>query len=415
MAERQLADWLAYIERAHPSEIELGLGRVRTLAERLALVAPTARTLTVAGTNGKGSCVTAASALLRRADLKVGTYTSPHFLNYRERIRIDGECVADGEIVRAFEAIERVRDDISLTYFEYGTLAALWLFRERGVDVQVLEVGLGGRLDAVNVIDPDVAVVTSIALDHQSWLGDDRETIGAEKAGIFRPHRPAICADPEPPASIARVAKEQGAALMQLGQDFSLREDGDGWRYNGELALPVLSLPAPSVAAALRAIEALDVRLPAASIRECLGSLTLAGRMQRLEWRGVPVLLDVAHNPAATTYLARRLTAEGWPTVHAVVAMMSDKDIPGSLVPLADSVDHWYAAELADQPRAAGPAVLARELAALGHETQMPGAIAECLESARRQMGEGELLLVCGSFFTVSAALAILTPEQTGE
>ncbi len=409
-----LPEWLAWLEQHHSREIELGLERVGAVALRLGLPGPSAR-LVVAGTNGKGSCVAASAALLQASGRRVGSYTSPHLLRYNERICIDGDPVDDDLICRAFAAIDDARGDISLTYFEFGTLAALWVFRERVVEVSVLEVGLGGRLDAVNLVDADVAVVTSIDLDHQDWLGSDRNTIGREKAGIFRSGVPALCADPTAPPSVENYAREIGALWMPVGKAFHYQLSADGrWQWvaggDSHTDLPPLQLPLPSVAAALMAVRCLGVDLGGIPLGQCLQSLQLPGRLQTIDYRGRRILLDVAHNPAATAYLAERLRERGKTGGYrAIVAMMADKDIPASLAPMVPLVSEWAVAQLPAVPRAARPDVLAAHLAALGAQVQKSGTLSSLLDDWLPTMPEEETLVVFGSFFTVAAALPIVT------
>jgi dihydrofolate synthase/folylpolyglutamate synthase len=301
-----LAAWLAWLEQAHPQEIDLGLERIRQVAGRLQLTRPQARVITVAGTNGKGSCVTTSAALLRSAGLSVGVYTSPHLLDYCERINVDGQPATEAEICSAFAAVDAVCGPVSLTYFEFGTLAALEIFRRREVDVMVLEVGLGGRLDAVNLMDSDVAVVTSVDLDHMDWLGPDRDSIGQEKAGIARAGRPLVCADSEPPAGMLVAIQRVGADCLSLGESFGFERDGQYWRWWGLDAegerqafskLPVPRLPLPSVAAALQAVALLGISIGRQTLVQVLRRVSLPGRFQRFLLQGRELILDVAHNP----------------------------------------------------------------------------------------------------------------------
>ncbi len=414
MRFRNLQGWLDWLEQCHPQEIDLGLSRVRQVAERLSLTTAEARIITVAGTNGKGSCVAATAALLRQAGHRVGVYTSPHLLDYRERIVVDGQSMADTDICEAFAAIDQARGPVSLTYFEFGTLAALWLFRRARVDFAVLEVGLGGRLDAVNVVDPDIAVVTSVDLDHQEWLGNDRDSIGREKAGIFRRERPALCADPEPPASLLAVARGLDAPLFALGGEFGFSLEDGRWCWWGRGAdgsalsftrQPLPRLPLPSMAAALQAVALAGMALDAGSF-QVLAELTLAGRWQHLDLESRDLLLDVAHNPAAGAYLSRRLTDEpaGGRTL-AVVAMLADKDHEGTLKPLLPLVQRWYPGELAAVSRALPAADLQRILQSCGAEVAACGTVAQMLEQALAESVPGDRILVFGSFYTVSAAL----------
>ncbi|HEY1077238.1 MAG TPA: Mur ligase family protein, partial [Fontimonas sp.] len=288
---RSLADWLSWQEKLHPRDIALGLGRVGEVARRLGLTEQAPPTLTVGGTNGKGSSAHLAALIYQQAGYHVGLYTSPHLLHYNERVRINGQLASDADLCRAFTAIDKARGDVSLTYFEFGTLAALWLFREAQVQVQVLEVGLGGRLDAVNILDADVALITSIGIDHQDWLGDSRESIAREKAGIFRHGRAAVVAEPDPPSSLIEVAQACGARLLRRGPDFQAQPSATGWRWRGpagtldELPLPGLSGAAQlsNAAGVLAAVDALQPRcpVPASAIRSALPQLRVPGRCEQ--------------------------------------------------------------------------------------------------------------------------------------
>lgn len=413
MRFQRLDDWLRWLEGHHPQEIELGLDRIRAVARRLDLLSPQARVISVAGTNGKGSCVLACTELLRRAGQRVGSYTSPHLHHYCERIQIDGTPVEEAEVCAAFAAIDGASDDISLTYFEFGTLAAFHIFAQRRVDIMVLEVGLGGRLDAVNLLDADVAVVTSIDLDHQDWLGDNRDSIGREKAGIFRSARPALCADPEPPAGLLAAAREAGVRLQCLGREFGyeLRKDhwswwltsseGEVWRGTGRRP----ALPLPSLAAALQAVAALGFDPRAAGADQSLSELALSGRFQQLWWRGREWVLDVAHNPAAARFLADRLESERAGRVVALVAMMADKDRRGTLSALIDQVDTWYLASLPELPRAADTRTLSEDLASLGDQPAGCGTVSDGINWLLQHTLEGDRIVILGSFYTVAAAL----------
>lgn len=415
-----LAGWLSWLEQNHPREIDLGLARILVVAKRMSLLEPRAKVITVAGTNGKGSCVTATAALLQAAGFSTGVYTSPHLIRYNERILIDGEPAEDDEICSAFNAIfdacqlidESASEPISLTYFEYGTLAALEIFRRRDVAAMVLEVGLGGRLDAVNIIDADVSVITSIALDHTDWLGNSRELIGFEKAGVMRPSKPVICADCAPPASISIYAEQMGAVLHRIDQDFGYQQlDGERWTW-WDLVYqyadqPRPQLPLPSVAAALKVALLLGLDLININAFQRLAALRMPGRFQRSLWRNREVVLDVAHNPAATAYLLSRLQESSLLSrpVHAVVAMMADKDRTESLANLRAVVSHWYVANLETIPRAATVAQLQQTLAAMDCVAAFEGSVADCLDAAYRASNLGEVILVFGSFYTVAAGL----------
>ena len=426
MQLHSLPAWLDWLEKNHPTEIELGLERITRVAERMALLKPAAKVVTVAGTNGKGSCVTATASLLGAAGFSVGVYTSPHLLHYNERIVVDGKPVADDEICSAFEAIfaasQQITPDfptpISLTYFEYGTLAALEVFRRRQVTAMVLEVGLGGRLDAINIIDADVAVITSIALDHTDWLGDTREAIGFEKAGIMRSQAPVVCADFSPPQSVLDHAEKLSAPLYLIERDFGYSVvDNSNWSWWSKdekfASQPLPHLPLPSLAAALQVAVILGLNLRALNAFNCIAALCVPGRFQTLQWRDRQVILDVAHNPAATAYLVERLQqmAEPHSKVHGVVAMMADKDRAQSLVNLKGQVSSWYLADLSFIPRAASVEQLRQNLVDLDvddADIQFSGSVAECLNAAYQNSAPGERILVFGSFFTVAAGLQAL-------
>jgi dihydrofolate synthase/folylpolyglutamate synthase len=363
-----LQEWLTYLESLHRVSIDLGLDRIRAVLDKLQLQLPFVK-ITVGGTNGKGSTCAMLEAILLAAGYKVGMYTSPHLIEFNERIQLNGEMATDEEIIRQFQRIEETRGDISLSYFEYTTLAALMLFEERKVDAAVLEVGLGGRLDAVNVVDTDCAIITSVDIDHTQYLGDTREKIGYEKAHIFRPGRPAICADPMPPASIIDHAKQIGADLWLFGKDFNYAGDRQQWAYGGReqrrsgLAYPSLrgANQLLNATAALAALEALRPRLvvPQQAVRIGLSQVALPVRLQIVP--GTPVIvLDVAHNPHAAAALGQNLDAMSYfPATHAVVGMLNDKDIRGVIARLATRVTHWYCASL-EGPRGTSGEDLAR-------------------------------------------------------
>ncbi|MCW8193260.1 bifunctional tetrahydrofolate synthase/dihydrofolate synthase [Proteobacteria bacterium 005FR1] len=427
MRFKTLPDWLKWLESLHPKSIELGLDRLRRVAARLpeiqALQAPQrrCRIVTIAGTNGKGSCVATLEALCLAANQSVGAYTSPHLLRYNERIRIDGEPVGDEQIIAAFQQIDQAREDISLTYFEFGTLAALLLFTQAGVDNLILEVGLGGRLDAVNLIDPDVAVVTSIDLDHQEWLGDNRESIGREKAGVFRSGRPAICVDLEPPASVANIANEQHAELLLAGREINWFHAAGGWTWHGLNSarqptsftdLPLPHLPLPSVVAAVQAFLLLGNKLTTSKLTRVLRNIQLPGRCQRVYYHGRNLILDVAHNPAAADYLAERLASFSSRRTIAVFAVMADKDYGSMISALSRVVDDWFVCGLPGIPRAAGSEELLAAVAALGQRGERWDTVEQALAAAVDSTQEGDQILVAGSFYTVAAVLALLESEN---
>jgi len=412
-----LGAWLAYLETLHPKAIALGLERVRAVYERLT-VAPVCPVITVTGTNGKGSTCALLERMLSAGGYTVGLYSSPHLLRYNERVRVAGVEATDSELCAAFAAVEAVRHDTPLTYFEFGTLAALWLFARAQTDALVLEVGLGGRLDAVNVIDADVAVVTTIAIDHTDYLGFTRDDIGREKAGIFRPGRVAVCADPHPPSALVDHARAIGAPLLKIGSDFGFVAEDRQWRYFGpggtrhSLPYPALhgAYQLANAAAALTALDALRLRLPVAmgAVREALVSVELPGRFQVLPGRPVTVF-DVAHNEQAARVLADTVAAMGFhPRTLAVFGIMADKDIDAVIATMRPRVDHWLVATL-PSPRGATATLLRRHLTNAGVSPEAivdfdePGA---AYRSAREMATEADRIIVFGSFLTVAAALA---------
>jgi dihydrofolate synthase/folylpolyglutamate synthase len=411
---RSLAGWLEHIERQHPQAIALGLDRVlQVLAGlKIGFACPI---LTVGGTNGKGSTCALLEAVLSSAGYRTGLYTSPHLLRYNERVRVAGREAGDDALCRAFEAVERARGAVPLTYFEFGTLAALQLFSGEGLDALILEVGLGGRLDAVNALDADCAVLTGVGIDHTEYLGSTREAIGREKAGIFRAARPAVVADPSPPASVLEQARSMGAQLLLIGRDFGYRAQGTQWSYWGPagkragLAHPALRGAAQlrNASAALAALDALGKRLPIAmkDVRRALADVTLPGRFQVLPGRP-QVVLDVAHNPEAAALLAANLGESGFaPETIAVFGMLRDKDIAGVARAMAPRITRWHLATLPGS-RGADAATLAGVLSEekirapfFEHPT-----VAEALAAARGEAAEGDKIVVFGSFLTVAGA-----------
>lgn len=424
-ASRSLAGWLDYIERQHPRSIALGLERVAQVQARLGTVIR-CPVFTVAGTNGKGSTCAMLEAILRAAGYRTGMYLSPHLVRYNERVRIDAREVDDALLCSAFEAVERARGEVALTYFEYGTLAALWLFGGTRLDVLVLEVGLGGRLDAVNIVDPDCAVLTGVGIDHVEFLGNTREAIGAEKAGIFRATRPAVVADPDPPRSVIECARAVGAHPLLIGSDFGYAREAGQWTYWGPqgrrnaLAYPTLrgATQLRNAAAALCALDALRDRVPVAmqEVRTGLANATLPGRFQVLPGRP-QVVLDVAHNPDAAATLAENLAASGFsPETIAVFGMLRDKDIAGVIRAVTARITRWHVASLPGA-RGASAALLSATLRETGVRAPVSehASPAEAYAAARSEASESDKILIFGSFLTVGDVMARLEQERGGE
>lgn len=413
-----LADWLAWQETLHPSTIDLGLERVAAVLHRLHPEPPPFAVITVGGTNGKGSTVAMLEAILRAGGYRVGVYTSPHLLRYNERVRLDGSEVDDAALCDAFARIDAARGDISITYFEFGTLAALDIFWHAGLDVAILEVGMGGRLDAVNVLDADAALVTTVDIDHAQWLGETREAIAFEKAGIYRGGRPAIYGSLDAPQPLLDHAAAIGARLFRYGQEYGAEVAGEGWRWWGggheRHALPLPALRGRSqlqnAAGVLMVLEALSGRLPLdqAQIRAGLLAVTLPGRFQ-VQAGPVTHILDVAHNPQAAAELAANLAAMPCAgRTLAVVGMLADKDLAGALGQLRDVIDHWYAGALA-VPRGAATSQLVQALGVAGVADERITAcadVAAALAQARGEARSGDRIAVFGSFYTVAEALA---------
>jgi len=420
---KTLPQWLDYIEQLHPKTIALGLDRVRQVKQALGL-APDFPVLTVGGTNGKGSVCAMLETILHCSGFQVGCYTSPHLLRYNERVRISRTEAADADLARAFAAVERARSGVQLTYFEMGTLAAMRLFVERGVDVAVLEVGLGGRLDAVNAFDTDCAVVTSVDIDHVDYLGGDRESIGYEKAGIFRGGRPAVCADPAPPASLTRHAEAIGARLLRIGVDFGVTVQDRQWQYWGPRgrrnALPHPALRGTpqlgNAAAAITALECLRERLPVTmnDIRAGLLQSDIPGRFQVLPGRPA-VILDVAHNPHAARSLAASLEAMSRTgRTLAVFAMLKDKDIPGVIAAVKPAIAHWFISGLEGARGASvaelGQALTAAAVSAVTACADVAAAYAQACDMAT----ENDRIVVFGSFYTVAVVMPLRMSPARG-
>lgn len=416
-----LADWLVYLESLHPKAIELGLDRVAMVAKRLQATEGGGIKIIVGGTNGKGSTCAMLESIYLAAGYKTGMYTSPHLIDFNERIRIRGELASDEQIVAQLARIEAARGEISLTYFEYTTLAALLLFKEHHTDVAILEVGLGGRLDAVNIVDADCSILTSVDIDHTQWLGDTREKIGWEKAHIFRQDRPAICSDPQPPESVLTYAREIGADLWLFGRDFNYSADKQQWAFAGRnqrrnaMAYPALrgANQLLNASAALAAIESLRHRLavPQQSVRQGLIQAALPGRFQIIP--GQPtVVVDVAHNPHAAAVLAHNLDSMAFfPYTHAVVGMVDDKDCDEVIKKFGRKVDHWYCANLAGDRARSGEDIAARIRNLVPPDAEgLPTVTvfdspAAAFDSAHSKAADNDRIVVFGSFLTVAAVL----------
>jgi dihydrofolate synthase/folylpolyglutamate synthase len=422
-----LDDWLARISAQHPSTIALGLDRVSDVAARMGLLTPGAPqgqrrgaqfppTITVGGTNGKGSTCAYLERILLECGYKVGLYTSPHLHRYNERVRINGEDATDAALIEGFERVEAARGDTPLTYFEHGTLGALWQFAASGLDAMILEVGLGGRLDAVNVVDADCAIVASVDLDHQAFLGNDRESIGFEKAGIFRAGRPAIFGDMNPPARLEAHAGAIGAQLQVLGREFRYEARGPQWDFIGrkgaKRALPFPALRGRwqlrNASSALAALDELSDRLPVSlgEVKRGLALVRLPGRLQVLPGRPA-VVMDVGHNPHAARALADGLGDMGFAeNTLGVFAILKDKDVGGVIEAMRGRIDRWYVAA-SDSDRAAPAATVVDVLDAhgLGQVTRAFATVPSAFEAARRDAGPNDRIVVFGSFTTVAEAL----------
>ena len=427
MTQRSLGEWLAYLEQLPPSAIDMGLERSQKVLARLQLGKLAPRVVTVTGTNGKGSTCAFIASMLRAQGLKVGVYSSPHLLRYNERVLIDGQEASDERLCQAFAAVEAARGEISLTYFEMGTLAAFWLFQQSALDAVVLEVGLGGRLDTVNVVDADLALVTSIGVDHVDYLGDTRELVAFEKAGIFRAGKPALCGDLDPPQPLLDKACDLAAPLFLRGRDFDLASAEGVWHWRGINAdgvkielrdLPLLDLPMENATLALQAYLLMDLPWDAGQLRQALLDTRITGRLDRrtLSWQGkqVELLLDVGHNPHAAQYLARRLAARPPQGRRlAVFGLLADKDLDGVIAPLRELVDDWAVAPL-DTPRTRAASELAEALTNLGASVRSYAGVDAALEGQCAQATADDQILLFGSFFCVAEALEWLERQAEG-
>jgi len=426
MSRRSLQNWLDYLEQLHPTTIDMGLDRCREVATKLGLKRPAPQVVTVTGTNGKGSTCAFIAQMLAGQGKKVGVYSSPHLLRYNERVRLNGTDASDEALCEAFEAVEQARGSVSLTYFEMGTLAAFWLFEREALDAVVLEVGLGGRLDAVNLIDADVAVVTNIGLDHAEWLGDTRESVAFEKAGIFRPAKPAVCGDSAPPESMLKNATESAVPLLVRGRDFDLAMEATRWHWRGrdgagnplELRnLPMLALPLENAAVALQAFALLQSSWQPERVVEALLSTRVTGRLDRrtIRWQGrdLSILLDVGHNPHAAEHLARHLQRQPKPGRRlAVFGLLSDKDLVGVIDALLPVVDVWAVAPLAT-PRSRSAAELSAALLERNASVTIYPGISQALEGQCDLAVDGDEILLFGSFYCVADALSWIDRHAT--
>lgn len=405
------------MEQLHPSEIDLGLDRIAAVARRLGIQKKQAKVITVGGTNGKGSCVATLERFFIKSGKGVGAYTSPHLLRYNERIKVNGRQVEDSALCRYFALIDGAREDISLTYFEFGTLAALLAFDESGLDYWILEVGLGGRLDAVNIMDPDIAVITSIDFDHEQWLGETREAIATEKFGILRSEGLLVCAEEDLPLTAQSIVNELNCTMLQLGQEFSIAEhdqqyilelNAGGSTCSVQVAKECVHLPQKSVAAALQVLQLLG-QLPASEVcANWLSELQLMGRFERVTLNDTNLILDVAHNPAAVYKLASQLSGDTNQDVFAVVAMMADKKISTALKALEHTVSHWFCAQIPFLPRSASSEQLAGALVECGVDVTCISQFSSVESALKKAMSDAQkkeiTILVFGSFYTVADA-----------
>jgi dihydrofolate synthase / folylpolyglutamate synthase len=412
---RTLAEWLGYIERQHPKSIALGLDRVFQVYSHMGMRID-CPVITVAGTNGKGSTCAMLESILRAAGYRTGLYTSPHLLRYNERVRVAGVEATDEALAESFAAVEAARGEVALTYFEFGTLAALYRFSREKIEAAILEVGLGGRLDAVNIVDPDCAVLTSVGIDHVDYLGATREEIGREKAGIFRSGRPAVIADPDPPRSVLDAAGDK----LLLGKDFGYQVQPGQWTYwgpggrRGGLAYPALRgrIQLANAAAAICALGRLELPIAMQDVRRGLAEVEIPGRFQVLPGRP-QVILDVAHNAQAAKVLAQNLSDAGFaPETIAVCGMLRDKDIGAVLRELAPRVTCWHLASLPG-PRGAGASDLVGKLPSDCACVSVFDSPADAFAAAKARAGEGDKIVVFGSFLTVAEVMAWLNNNKT--
>ena len=418
-----LDDWLQWQETLHPSEIDLGLERVNSVYQALSLTTSGRVVVTVGGTNGKGSCIAMLEHLFRAAGYRVGSYTSPHLLRYNERIRVEAKAVTDQAIIDAFVVIDLARGEHSLTYFEFGTLAALHVFAEHDLDLVLLEVGMGGRLDATNIIDPDISLITSIGLDHQAWLGQTREAIALEKAGIMRSGKPAVCADAQPPQSLLDRAAELGAKFYQVGHEFQFSISSQQWSWIGSdcqnQPIQYQHLPLPSAssvsahvanaAAVLQVAQLLKAVLPTKieHIERAMLESALPGRCYLLQ-QEPEVWLDVAHNLDACAVLAEHLAGLGKKTTHLLIGILADKSAAEMIERLKHQADYYHLAALScsrAMPMAQLRASLPENVEA--NNVSEYTSVQQALSTLLRKVGANERIVVTGSFYTVAEAMAV--------
>lgn len=421
-----LAAWLRRLEGLHPSEIDMGLDRVAQVAARLGIQRPAPLVFTVTGTNGKGSTCAALDNLLRHAGQRSGCYTSPHLVHYNERVCIDGQPVSDADLCTAFAAIDQARGTVSLTYFEFGTLAALWLFQRAGLDAVVLEVGLGGRLDAVNIVDADVAVVTSIGLDHPDYLGDTRDSVGYEKAGILRQGGKLVCSETDLPPRFIQQLEQVQVTMWQRGSDYRWQpEQGGNWTFTGKrhgqdcsLNLPAVLLPRDNLSTALQAFWVAGLDMPDAQLVAALVGTRMPGRLDQrtLQWQGQArhLLLDVGHNPQAAEYLAGHLAVDAEQDCVAVFGLLCDKNLDGILRPLRGRFASWAVAPL-PTPRSRSAAELVTGLEGAGETALAFASIGEAIAWQLDNTPAETKIVIFGSFFCVAAAILWLDTQPGGE
>ena len=419
MRFEHLQDWLAWQQTLHSQKIELGLDRIREVADTLDVLKPDCLVITVAGTNGKGSIVALLESIYHHAGYRVASYTSPHLLHYNERIRINKNNIDDETLCKAFSLVDQARDETSLSYFEFGTLAAMQIFNEHELDVAIYEVGLGGRLDAVNILDSDLAVVSNIGIDHVQWLGSTRESIGLEKAGIFRPQRPAVCGDDDPPESLIKYAQEIGCKLYKINDDYSFEKNNDGsWSFESH-KLSWNSLPMPSLygraqisnaATALMALKSIDNILPLTreSVDLGLSNISLLGRFQRISG-DCDIILDVAHNLDSAKVLVNNLKElEPASNTYAVFAVLVDKDVDGIIEVVKGVIDKWFISQL-DSERSLNCGQLQEKL--LQHcpdcVSQPYKTITEAYLAAKQEADASSRIIVFGSFLIVAEVLSL--------